>query len=507
MSAATAAPKKAPAKKSTKTTKSGETKARDYSPKVPKGAKYDPAKGDRAVRFFEQYLRHMKGRWAGQAFTLEPWQADEIIRPLFGTIDPKTGLRWYREALVGLARKNGKSELAAGIALYMLVADGEYGAEVYSLAGDRKQASLVYKTAGDMVRSSLFRHAVKVYRSIMEVPETGSTYRALSADADLQHGLNPHCAIVDEYHVHRDAEQYEAMRTGTAARLQPLIVTITTAGAERRGPAWELYERGRSGEDPKMFFYWRGAPAGTDITDLKAFKEANPASWVSIDFLKDQRDSLPEPVFRRLHGNEWYEGAEHEWIPRESWEQLVGDTTFDEDLPVVIGIDAASRRDTTAVCAIQRQKDGKLRSRMWLYEVDPSMGYLDYGEVESLIRELASTYNVRRVAFDPFQFVRSAQMLDAEGLPVETFPQNDARMVPASQTLYDAIMQGTLVHDGDQRVTDQVLAAGVVETVRGWRLHKRKSGRSIDACIALAIACQLAEWEEQLGDGPRVFVI
>lgn len=498
----TATAKKTPAKPRA-------TKTRNYSPEnLPKGAAYDPARGDRAVAFFEKYLRHMKGRWAGQAFILEDWQRDEIIRPLFGTIDPKTGLRWYREALIGLPRKNGKSELAAGIALYMLVADGEYGAEVYSLAGDKKQASLVYKTAGDMVRASPFRSAVKVYRTVMEVGETGSLYRALSADADLQHGLNPHCGIIDEYHVHRNAEQYEAMRTGTAAREQPLIVTITTAGAERRGPAWELYERGRGGEDSRMFFVWYGVEAGVDIKNVKAFKKANPASWVTEDFLKDQMPpTLPEAVFRRLHGNEWYEGAELEWVPRDAWDACYGVPDLDPGAPVVIGVDAASRRDTTAVTACQRKPDGKMHVRTWLFEVDEGIGYLDYSIVENLIRELASTYDVRRVAFDPFQFVRSAQILDAEGLPVETFPQNDTRMVPASQVLYDAIMHGQLVHDGDPRVTDQVMAAAIYETARGWRLHKKKSGRAIDATISLAIACQLAEWEAQLGDGPRVFVI
>lgn len=500
------AAKKTPVKKAAPK-KNTATKARDYSAKLPKGAIYDKAKGDRVVRFFEQYLRHMKGRWAGKPFILEEWQKD-IVQPLFGTVDAKTGLRWYVEALVGLPRKNGKSELAAGIALYMLVADGEYGAEVYSLAGDKKQASLVYKTAGDMVKASPFRSAVRVFRTVMEVGETGSLYRVLAADADLQHGLNPSAAIIDEYHIHRNSEQYEAMRTATAAREEPLIVTITTAGAERRGPCWDLYERGRKSDDPRLFFYWSGVPNGTDINDVKAFKRANPASWITEDFLRKQMPpSLPEPVYRRLHGNEWYEGSDVEWIPRESWEACVGDTKFEDNLPVVVGVDAASKRDTTAVCAIQRQPDGKLRARTWLFEVDEHVGYLDYGIVENLIREIASSYDVRRVAFDPFQFVRSAQILDNEGLSVETFPQNDARMVPASQVLYDAIMHGQLVHDGDPRVTDQVMAAGVMETARGWRLHKRKSTRSIDATIALAIAAQLAEWELQLGDGPRVFVI
>lgn len=473
---------------------------------VPAGAVYDVAKADRAVRFFARYLRHMKGRWAGKAFVLEPWQEHEIIRPLFGTLDPKTGLRWYREALIGLPRKNGKSELAAGIALYLLVADGEFGAEIYSVAGDKKQASLVYKTAADMVKASAFRTAVKVYRAVMEVGETGGIYRALSADADLQHGLNPHGAIIDEYHVHRDGEQYEAMRTGTAARMQSLIVTITTAAAEKRGPLWELYERAVSGTDTRMFFYWRGVPPGTDIHDIAAFKKANPASWVSEEFLADQRASLPEPVFRRLHGNEWYESGTGHWVPREAWDACQGEVVIDPEKPVVIAIDAASRRDTTAVALVQKH-DGKFHVRVWIMRADEEVGYLDYERVEDLLRDLAATFDVRRIGFDPYQMVPVAQRLDAEGLPVEMFPQSHVRMVPASGLLYDAVMEHRLVHDGDPEVSEQVLSAGVREVPMGWRLDKRVRNRSIDAAIALAMGCQLAEFEEGLSSGPRVIVI
>ena len=401
--------------------------------------------------------------------------------------------------------KNGKSELAAAAALYLLLADGEFGAEVYSLAGDRRQASLVYRTAADMAKGSPFRSAVRVYRSVMEVPETSSIYRALSADADLQHGLNPHAAIIDEYHVHRDAEQYEAMRTGTAARLEPLILTITTAGPEKRGPLWSLYERGVSGNDPRLFLYWRSVPPGTPISDLAAFKEANPASWVTEEFLADQRVSLPEPVFRRLHGNEWFESGATLWVSREAWEECEGGVGFDPALPVHIAVDAGSRRDSTAIALGQWSDDGKLNSRVWIMRADESIGYLDYEMVESLLRDLASTYDVRRIAFDPFQMVPVAQRLDGEGLPVEMFPQSHVRMVPASQLLYDLIMEGRLRHEGDVEVSEQVLSAGVREVAQGWRLDKRVRSRSIDAAIALAMMSQLAEWE-RVGSDPRVII-
>ncbi len=478
--------------------------SRSSTPKAPRGARYDKALGDRAVSFFEMFLKHQKGRWAGQPFRLEPWQADEIIRPLFGTVDRKTGRRWYREALIGLPRKNGKSELAAGIALYLLVADGEFGAEVYSVAGDKKQASLVYKTAADMARSSAFRSAVKPYRSVMEIPETSSLYRALSADADLQHGLNPHGAIIDEYHIHRNAEQYEAMRSGTGAREQPLIVTISTAGSEKRGPLWDLYEKGRKGENPRMFFYWRSVPAGARLEDIDAWKEANPASWVTKEFLLEQQQ-LPEPVFRRLHGNEWYEGGSQMWVPREAWEACAGKPELDPGHPTILAVDAASKRDTTAISLVQKRGD-IFHSRVWIMRADEEIGYLDYELVEQLIRDLASTFDIRRIGFDPYQMVPVMQRLDAEGLPVELFPQSHTRMVPASMLLYDVIREGRIVHDGDPEVTEQVLAAGISEVAQGWRLDKRKGSRSIDAAVSLAMAVQMAEWEGAWSS-PTVMVI
>lgn len=484
--------------------------------KLPKGAIYSPARADRAVRFFAEYLRHMKGRWAGQPFILEHWQEWGIIRPLFGTLERKTRLRWYREALIGLARKNGKSELAAGIALYLLVADGEFGAEVYSLAGDKKQATLVYKAACDMAKASPFRTAVRPYRSVMEVPETASLYRALSSDADLQHGLNPHGAVVDEYHVHRDSEQYEAMRTGTAARLQPLIVTITTAGGVKKGPLWLLYSRAMSGLSPRLFVYWVGPREGDDLHDPANWRLWNPASWVTMDFLWEQhgtpesvaaeQPSLPFPVFARLHLNAWYEGTGEGWVTRDQLAGCVGIPVIDAERSVVLAVDAASKRDTTAVMAVQRDEDGLFHRRCWHFSADPESGFFDYGVLEDLVRELCSTFQVQRVAFDPYQMVRTSQILQGEGVPVETFPQSDTRMVPASQLLYDLIVEGRLVIDDCPICQEQILAAAVRETARGWRIDRLRSG-PVDSAIALAMGVQLAEWEHALEGGPRVWSV
>lgn len=451
----------------------------------------------------------MKGRFAGKPFILEPWQVENIIAPIFGTVDPKSGLRQYREALVGLPRKNGKSEIAAGIALYMLVADGEYGAEVYSVAGSRPQATIVFKTAADMVRASpTLRAACKVYRSVIEVPELGSIYRVLSSDANLAHGYNPHAAIIDELHIHKNSELYEAMRTGTAARAQPLTLSITTAGEDPSGIAWDLYQRVEGKAEPRLYGYWCGVPDGKDPFDDANLRAANPASWVSLEFLQDQRRSLPPAVFARLHANTWWRGATEAWLTRDQVSAIQRkESALDLSLPTVVAVDAASKRDTTAVMAVQKNAEGEFRRKCWHFFADDDTGYLDYGIVENLIRDICGTFDVRRVAFDPFQMVRSAQILEAEGVPVETFPQNDTRMVPASSLLYDLVIEERLVLDHCSICETQLLAAAVSESARGWRIQKKKSNGAIDSTVALAMACQLAEWESGDGGGPRVIVV
>lgn len=470
----------------------------------------EPDKAARVDLFFSRYLRHMKGRWAGQPFKLEAWQREEIVRPIFGTTDAK-GRRRYREALIGLPRKNGKSELAAGLAIYGLVGDNEFGAEVYSLAGDKTQASIVFQTAASMIRASpILSGLCKVYRGVIEVPETGGIYRALSADADLQHGLNPSMAVVDEYHVHRNAEQYEAMRTGTAARLQPLIVTITTAGAARSGPAWDLYVRAKAGRDPRLFFYWRGLEDEDDPGDRKAQRKANPASWVTLEFLKDQRRSLPPEVWERLHGNRWPTGGAGGWLPSGAWEACSEQPYIDPELPSIIAVDAAPKRDKTAVVLVQRTADGIHNALCWSWQADPDLGYFDFEIIEEQLRALAREFYVTRIAFDPYAMMRSMMLLAEEGLPVEEFPQGHARMVPASMGLHEIIVQRRLRHGGSPELTEGILGSRIRETSFGWRLDKLqswKAGSSNDAAVALAMACHLAEQEAQDSGGPNVMVV
>ena len=208
---------------------------------VSAGCWWHPESAERVRSFFLDFLRHSKGEWAGQKFEFLPWQWDDIIRPLFSW-KRADGTRRYRSAYIEVPKKNGKSTLCAGLSLYFLIDDDEPGAEVYSAAADRDQASIIFREAAQMVRSSpeLSDH-VEVIPSTKRLvfPRTGSYYKALSADAYRQEGLNISALIFEELHAQRTRDLWDALVYGGAARRQPLAIAVTTAGWYRNSICWE----------------------------------------------------------------------------------------------------------------------------------------------------------------------------------------------------------------------------------------------------------------------------
>lgn len=468
---------------------------------MPRYSKAGTARADRVRRFGEAHVKHAKDRWAGKPFVLEPFQWERMVLPVYGTLD-RAGRRKYKRALFGLPRWQGKSEITALLHLYHLFGEPVYGGEQYAFATTKQQAAIIFDTAKRMINADpMLRGASKVYRSVIEVVETGCIFRALPFDADTSQGFHPSFASGDEVHVMRNLEMVEAMVTGMVGREQGLFVAITTEAARPGGALDQL--RALWHEDPAAYVYWQGASAKDDPHDPKTWRKANPASWITLDMLRSQYQALPLPVFQRLHLNMMPEGGDNARAFNPKAWALGSDTPMiDREAPCIVGVDAAPRRDKTAVVLDQRDATGLHNVKAWGFEADPEAGLLDFDELKHLLRGLCHDYNVTRIVVDPAHLFAIMDELNREGLPVEDFPQTASRMIPASMNLYDLIQLGRIRHGGDTFLTEHVLNAGAKEIPpSGWRMTKVGKYENIDAAVALAMAAHIAEAEWALG-GP-----
>jgi phage terminase large subunit-like protein len=465
--------------------------------------------GSDVAAFASQWLTVTKGVRAGQPLEFTEWQSWLLDSLLERRLD---GSRRYSRALVGLPRKQGKSLMGSALALYGLFA-GEAGAEVYSAAGDRQQARIVFNEARlQVLNSPVLTKECNVYRDAIEVPSMGAVYRVLSSDSRLQHGLNPSLVIFDELWVQKTEDLWDALTLGSGARVDPLVVAITTAGFDLDTVGGRLYQYGKQVaanemEDDYFGFWWWEAPAEAAITDEKAWAVANPNLSLGLIDLQDFKTAAKqttETSFRRFRMNQWVRSQES-WLPAGAWENLtVPEVAIDPDLPCFVGIDMALKHDSIAVVIAQQQVDKvAVTARIWL----PDQRQMDVAEVEHHLRELHQKYSVIEFAYDPAYFERSAEILIDEGLPMLQFPQSAARMVPACGHAYELIVSGKLVHDGAPVFTDQVLSAAQRLTDQGWRLSKGKSRRKIDAAIAMVMAVDRATRRHQETNSPQVMKV
>lgn len=326
---------------------------------------YRPA--DRACMFVE-LLPHIKGEWAAKAerIRLEAWQVF-FLASLFGWVDRDTGKRRFRVADLIVPRKNGKSALAAAIALYMAFVDGEFGAEVYSGATSEDQAHEVFGPAKLMAQRSpdfLDRFGVTVRASSITSLDTNSKLEpVIGKPGD---GASPHCAVVDEYHEHSTEELYDTMRTGMGARKQPLMLVTTTAGDDVSGPCYQHQQELQqilegTVEDDTRFGLIYTIDDDDDWTSIEALIKANPNYGVSKDpegLQVEQRDAIRNPrkeaTFRTKHLNIWV-ASSSPWLPLEDWREA-----GDKDLKLEqfeheefwLGGDLSSTKDLASVCKV-----------------------------------------------------------------------------------------------------------------------------------------------------------
>ncbi|OIJ17364.1 terminase [Anaerobacillus alkalilacustris] len=513
---------------------------------------YDEKKAQHAVNFIN-CLKHTKGQWRGVPFDLLPWQ-DQIVRDIFGTVKDN-GYRQYNTAYVEIPKKNGKSELAAALALLMTCGDGEWGAEVYGCASDRQQASIVFDVAVEMVEQSpalkkRFKPVMSMKRLVYK--PTNSFYQVLSAEAYTKHGLNVHAVVFDELHAQPNRDLFDVMTKGSGdARLQPLFFLITTAGTDRNSICYEVHQKavdlldGRK-IDPTFYPAIYGIDDDDDWTDEKNWYKANPSLGHTIDiekvrnaYLSAKENPAEENIFRQLRLNQWVKQSTR-WMQMEKWDAC--DEPVDLDLlrgrECYGGLDLSSTTDITAFVLVFPPKtddekfivlpyfwipDENMKVRVRRdhvpYDIWEKQGYIKttegnvvhYGFIEKFIEELGLKYNIKEIAFDRWGAVQMVQNLEGMGFSVVPFGQGYKDMSPASKELMKITLERRIVHGGNpvlRWMMDNIFVK--TDPAGNIKPDKEKSTERIDGAVAMIMALDRAirnENRESVYNGRGILIL
>ncbi|RHD22737.1 terminase large subunit [Ruminococcus bromii] len=511
-------------------------KIKNYKPTKfkAKDSYYDKEYADFAVAFIES-LCHTKGTWAGKPFELMDWQ-EQIIRDLFGILKPN-GYRQFNTAYIEIPKKNGKSELAAAVALLLTCGDGEQRAEVYGAAADRQQASIVFDVAADMVRMCpALNKRVKILASQKRLiyEPTNSFYQVLSAEAYSKHGFNVHGVVFDELHSQPNRKLYDVLTKGSGdARMQPLFFLITTAGTDTHSICYEVHQKAQDiidGRkiDPTFYPVIYGADDTEDWTSPKVWKKCNPSlgETIGIDKVKTACESAKqnpgeENSFRQLRLNQWVKQAVR-WMPMDKWDKCAFAVREDDLIGRVCygGLDLSSTTDITAFVLVfpPLDEDDKyiVLPYFWIpedtldmrvkrdhvpYDVWERQGYLQttegnvvhYGYIEKFIEQLGKKFNIREIAFDRWGAVQMVQNLEGMGFTVVPFGQGFKDMSPPTKELMKLTLEQRIAHGGHPVLRwnmDNIFVR--TDPAGNIKADKEKSTEKIDGAIATIMALDRA---------------
>ncbi|MCI5891804.1 MAG: terminase large subunit [Clostridiales bacterium] len=472
---------------------------------------------------FYNMCRHYKGDVAGQPIKPELWQCF-VQGSVFGWVDKKTGKRRFREVYEQIAKKNGKSTDAATTGLYCMTVDGEAGAEVYSAATTRKQARIIFETARQMISAS--PELKTLYNSLtnnINVPQMASKFEPVSSEAETLDGLDIHCALVDELHAHKTRAVYDILKGGTAARSQPLIWVVTTAGYNLNGICKERYDYSvkvleGSVEDDTLFAYIAQIDEGDDPFDEKVWIKANPNLGVSvkIDDLRRKANEAKEihsayNMFLCKHLNIWVNASES-WMNMQKW-NVSGKDIFPilKNKKCWVGVDLSSKLDLTSVVALfpldngyvavlhhsfipeatinEKERIDKVPYSAWVRD-----GYItaipgetiEQSWIEDYIMALSRKYKIQEVCYDPWSASEFAQHMDAEGFTCVEVRQGYRSLSEPMKDIERLVYDGKLIH-----LNDPVLKwamSNVIATrdpADNIKPDKAKSTKKIDPVVAM----------------------
>lgn len=509
-------------------------KTNEYTPTkyMDNDSYYCKEAADRAVLFIES-LKHSDGVWAGKPFKLLPWQ-ENLIRDIFGTLK-KDGYRQFNTSYCEIPKKNGKSELAAAVALYLLCGDYEEGAQVYGCAADRKQADIVFNVARKMVQLNKYlRKTVKVCTSQHRLEFRGGFYQVLSAEAYTKHGLNCSGVIFDELHAQPNRKLFDVMTKGSGdARKQPLFFLITTAGDDTHSICYEVHQKaidiieGRK-IDKSFYPLIFGAGMDDDWTDPDVWIRSNPSLGVTIDIEKvktacesAKQNPGEENAFRQLRLNQWVK-QEKRWMPMIKYDECECNFNPDDLKGRVCygGLDLSSSMDITAFVLVfpPTEEDDRyyVLPYCWIpkdnieerckrdhveYDIWARQGYLlttegnviHYGYIEQYINELNKVYNIKEIAYDRWGAIQLSQDLESLGFTVIPFGQGYKDMSPPTKELMSLVVSKKLAHNGHpvlRWMFDNIAIR--TDEAGNIKMDKAKSIEKIDAAVATVMALDRA---------------
>jgi phage terminase large subunit-like protein len=505
---------------------------------VDAGCFFDLEAAERVRRFLAKLVRQSKGDFAGKPLELLEWQWRKVIGPLYGWKRPN-GRRRYRRASVWVAKKNGKSTLAAALILYGLVGDGEPGAEVYGAAADRNQASIIFDEVSAMVKQSpALEKRLDVNRTIRRVTfaEANSFYQVLSKDSRKSgHGINSHTSVIDELHV-VNRELYDTLRYAGAARRQPIQLEISTAGNDKTSLGYDRYVyakrllRGEI-EDPETLAVVFEADDPARWEESEQWHKANPSLGVTIpldgfrsDFTEARNGSPADQAnFKQLRLNLWQD-AIFAWLPTETWDACAADLDPSalEGKTCWGAFDLASKLDLTAWALLfdlgdgsyalltrfwapaeadgRRQKENRTQLKPWMDagHITATEGNVaDYDAIETAIRADCERFRPETVYFDPWNATAVANRLQAEGVKLVEFGQTIKNYNAPMRELERLVLSGKLKHDANPVMRWMVAHTCARKDPSGnVRPDKEKSSDHIDGVCCAIMALQGAQIEE-----------
>lgn len=482
---------------------------------------FDEELGHKPIRFIEKFCKPSKG--AKRQLVLQPWQ-HFIIGSLFGWVNKETKLRRFKESVIFVGRKNGKTTLISGVANYGVSQDKENGAEIHMLANTMKQARLLFDESKAMIKASpQLRRNFRPQRDAILYDKTISKIEPQAADSEKLDGLNTHIGIFDEIHEFKDYKLISVIKNSRGARLQPLLIYITTAGYQLDGPLVDMVEAGKDTldgiiEDERTFYFLASLDDEDDMNDRETWVKANPNLGVSIniddmeeEWIKAKRTPAERGDFITKRFNIFANNDEMSFIDHATLQKNNEVISVDEleGLPCTIGYDLSETEDFTSACATFALDNGKVAvlSHSWIpkhkveysnekipyreweeagYLTIQDTPYIDYNDVFDWILKINEHYPVEKITYDRANAFKLNQELKNYGFETEEVRQGAITLSPALKDLKEMFLDGKIIFNNNPLMKWYINNVQLKMDRNGnWLPSKQSRYRKIDGFAAM----------------------